>query len=203
MCVSILRNSQNKILAGILENKIIFILEILIIFYYFGILFLNKNLNIAFTICPYFLFAIFLYIMFYLGDIGNYGVKESVHFISIFIAALPICIVVFSLWVKNTLIICKGSTLKIEENLNSKIAEIQRVIEEKEKDKLESNEGVDKEFSLKIIKPVEEIYRKYCINQILNINKNLVEFKNENFKFSLGNFCKFLFRKNIKSLVNS
>lgn len=203
MCVCILNNPNNKILEGIFDNKIILTLEILMIIYYCIITFIRKSLNLAFYICPYFLFSIFLYIMFYLGDISNYKSNESVHFISIFITVLPIFIVVFNLWLKNSVIICRGLTLKLEENFNLKINQIQKIIEEKEKDQFKSNQASNNDFAFKINKPEEDILKKYSIDELVLIKDDLVKFKYQNFKFSLKNLFLFLFRNNVKSLINS
>ncbi len=212
MCTSILNNPNNKILQGILENKIILILEIIMILYYCVIAFLT-NLNLAFYICPYFLFAVFLYILFYLGDIAIYSQNESVHFITIFIFVLPIWIVVFNLWIKNTIIISKGSTLKIDENLHLRIEEIEKAIKEKEKEEnnfsncnknnsMQSNSLVENDFAYIFNDMHGEIYRKYSKTQLLLIKQSLFMLEKNNFKFSFRKLIKFLLRSNVKSLVN-
>jgi len=205
MFVCILLNSHNNILEGILQNKIILILQILLVVYYFIISFV-KRISFSYYICPYFLFATFFYIMFYLGDVKKYEKLENHNCCTVFILTFPITIIVFELFLKNTNQICKGYTLKVEENLKLKFIEIERQIKKKDAVKFKSEDSNNKEncaLAMNIVNTEDEYYNRLNKEQLIEIKEKLTSFENENFKFSFKNILIFLFRRNIKSLVNS
>jgi len=204
ICITTLSNSQNKILEGILENKIILIIQTLLILYYI-VVFNIRSLNIAFYIAPYFLLVILFYVMFYLGDVNNYDSYENSHFITIFISTFPICIVLFNLVLKNTILISKNLTMKIEENLNLRIDEFETSIKNKEKNEQNIKEininNIDNSYS-NFENSKDDIYKNFSKEQLISIKENLISYKKVNFKFSFSNIIKFFCRDNIKSLVN-
>jgi hypothetical protein len=196
MFILILLNKENKILNGIYENKYLMIIEICCIIY-FTIHPFIKNKSIELLIIIYIIFNIILHIFFSFGDKKNYKKTENSLFIILFTFTFPVFLASFLILIGNLKLICKGSNLKIDENLKLKIQEIERILV-KENRKIEKN----------IIWPIPETLNSNEIKLIdlpnedlISLKNQLLEFEEKFFKFSYKKFITFFLQKQRKSLI--